>query len=639
MKLQNIHGFSNIDAYVQHKLSVYGGKEKTFETLFELMFDETDNIMVETTDGYRVSKVTYGAFKQNILAKVPGVAAAFAQVEPGSMIGLYMANSSAWLEMFWAILAAGYSPLLMNTRLADGVLNGILAEYHVQGVISDGKRFSALTVLADQLPETGELMPARPFGKEVLFMSSGTTDHVKLCAYTGENFYYQICASADIIADCPDIKRHYQGELKQLVLLPLCHVFGFIAVYLWFGFFARTFVFPRDLNPVTIQRTVKKHKVTHIFAVPMVWDGVAKAARAKIRTRGEKTYRRFCRVSNLVNALGHWGDPLAKRLLKEVREGLFGDSILFMISGGSQISQSTLSFFNGIGYHLANGYGMTEIGITSVETARSKKLLNSGSIGAPFGNTEYALDADGKLLVRGRTRASRILCDGEQILAEEGQWFITGDMMRCKKGRYYAQGRADDLIICQDGENLNPVLAEAALKVAGVDQLCVFVQQDNTPALIASAPGCYSQARLEQLDAALSAALVDAKLDKVIRRVYITHEALLAPGEFKLSRKKLAQRIQDGQLSVIDPKRPEAHRQELLEGVEKDLRNCFAQVLNKDPETIGKDSHFFRDLEGTSLDYYTLLGMIQTKFGVQVENNEGMHLATVSEFAAYLQNK
>ncbi len=640
MKLRNIHGFANIDQYVRYKLSAYSDEEKNFESLFRFMFDETDNVMIETTDGYRIHKMTYGACRENILAVVPTVAHAFSHLPSGEIVGLYMANCPEWFILFWAILAAGYRPLLMNTRLPDEVLENLLQEYEVKGVISDGKSFSVKTVLKEEaLVPSHEVLPPRAFGREVLFMSSGTSSHVKLCAYTGENFYYQICDSANIVASCPAIKRHYEGELKHLMLLPLCHVFGFIAVYLWFGFFARTFVFPRDLNPATIQRTVKKHKVTHIFAVPMVWEAVAKAATIKIQARGEKTYSRFQHVTKLVNALGASGDFVAKRFLSEVREGLFGESITCLISGGSEISQGTLRFFNGIGYPLANGYGMTEIGITSVETSRKRSILNSGSIGAPFGYTEYALDENGGLLVRGKTRASRILCDGQEQVAQEEPWFATGDMMRCQNGRYFAEGRADDLIICENGENLNPHLAETALRVEGIDKLCVFAEADKGVAVLASVPGCYAEAKLLALHKALVEALAAAKLDKVIHRLYFTNESLLGVGEFKLSRKKIALRIRDGHLRVFDPTHLEHYSDAFWEGMEADLRACFAEVLGKEPSQIGRDSHFFRDLEGTSIDYYALLGAIKTKFGVEIVNDDALHLATIREFAAYLQTR
>lgn len=640
MKLTNIHGFADIDEYVAYKLAAYGARDKNFETLFELMFDEGDNIMFETTDGYRIRKTTYGAFKKRILSVVPTVASAFSELPLGSTVGLYMQNSPEWLLAFWSILAAGYRVLLLNTRLADDVLNAILTEYSVGGVISDSKTFAVRTLSANELlvPSDALLSP-RPFGKEVLFMSSGTSSRVKLSAYTGENFYYQLCDSANIITTCPDIKRHYKGELKQLVLLPLCHVFGFIAVYLWFGFFSRTFVFPRDLDPTTIQRTVKKHKVTHIFAVPMVWEAVAKAAIAKIRARGERTYARFLRVTRLVNTLGGAGDLVARKLLSEVREGLFGDSILFLISGGSDISRSALEFFNGIGYHLANGYGMTEIGITSVEKSSSKRILNSGSIGAPFGYTEYKLDEKGYLLVRGKTRASRILVGGEERLAEEDEWFSTGDMMRLENGRYYSEGRADDLIICEDGENINPKLCEGILAVDGVDRLCIFQKEDKSVALLASIPGVYGKERLSALYRKLLSAITDAKLDRVIRSVLFTNEGLLGAGEFKLSRKKTAYRVREGLIRTFDPSSIGENADELFSRLENEIREAFAETLGKAPEEIGKDSHFFRDLGGTSMDYFVLLGTLRDRLGVEAVSGDTLRLATVSELAAYLQNQ
>ena len=640
MKLRNVRGFDNIDDYVKYKLDVYSKKEKTFFTLFELMFDERDNVMVETTDGYRIHKVTYGEFKNRILKAVSSVKRVFAEAPAGAMIGLYMSNRPEWLVCFWAILASGYRPLLMNTRLSDDVLNGILLQYGVKGVISDGNIFDVKTVLTEEaLASADEEIAPSEFGSEIYFMSSGTSGKVKLCGYTGENFYYQICDSVNIISTCTDIKRHYNGELKQLMLLPLCHVFGFIAVYLWFGFFSRTFVFPKDLNPSTIQRTVKKHEVTHIFAVPMVWDAVAKAAKNKIKARGIKTYNRFKRITKLVNSTGKAGDFIAKRLLSEVRDGLFGNSITFMISGGSEISNATLSFFNGIGYHLANGYGMTEIGIVSVEKSKNRRILNSGSVGAPFGYTKHCIDENGILLIGGKTRATRILVDGEVTSTLDDEWFSTGDMMRFENGRYFASGRVDDMIICENGENLAPQLAEKELAVEYVERACVFKDVEDRVAVVVSVPGCYAEDRLKSVHTELLKAIASAKLDRVIGKIYFTNEPLLASGEIKLSRKHLAQRIAEGTLQTFDPSAVRDYSEVLSEGLEREICDCFAEVLGKDSREIGKDSRFFQDLGGTSIDYHILLGKIREKFGTEILDSGNGNISTVSEFAAYIQQK
>ncbi len=637
MKLTNIHGFRTIDDYVKYKLEKYSGKEKSFESLFELMFDETDNVMTEISDGYRITKTTYGQFKQKVTSIVPTLVRLFSDVPAGEMIGLYMANCPEWLQIFWGILAAGYSPLLLNTRLSDEVIEETLKTHAVRCVVSDGKRFGVKTVMKEEAAAaSAEEYSPRPFGKEVIFMSSGTTSKVKLCAYTGENFYYQICDSARIIEQCPKIKAHCEGELKQLVLLPFCHVFGFIAVYLWFGFFQRTFVFPRDLNPETIQRTVKKHKVTHIFAVPMVWEAVHKAAMRKIRERGDATLRRFTAVSRTVNRLGAAGDFLAKRLLSEVREGLFGDSIRFLITGGSHIKTETLAFFNGIGYHLVNGYGMTEIGITSVEKTSKKKIANTASIGAPFGYTEYSIDGSGTLLVRGKTRASRIMQGASVTVTDYDAWFCTGDIMRCEGGRYYFDGRADDLIVGEDGENLNPILAERELQTRGADGICLYSGKDGVTLLV-SVPGIFSDAKLKAVYAALEERIAASKLNAAIKKIFFTHESLLRPGEFKLNRHRLAERVDLGEVRTFDPRAIDEHIAALSEGIEKELASCFAEALGKEASAISAEDDFFRDLDGTSLDYFTLLGIVKSRLGVDLVTTGGTKLSTVKAFADHIK--
>ena len=639
MKLNNIHGYETIEEYVKYKLSMYEGEKKNFESLFRYMFDETENVMAEISDGYRIKRITYGAYRDKIIATAPQLKEKLADIPHDSIVGLYMSNSVEWIGIFWCILMCGCRPLLMNTRLPDDVLEGILKEYSVAAVISDGKTFSVPTYSNEILSESRELAPLEcDFGTEVIFMSSGTTSNVKLCAYNGENFYYQVLDSINILKTCPAIGRHYKGQLKHLTLLPFYHVFGFMAVYLWFGFFSRTFVFPRDLTPSTIQSTVKKHEVTHIFAVPMVWERVYRAATQKIKGKGERTYKKFKRATAIVNSLGSLGDAFAKSALREVRDGLFGDSIQFLISGGSGIDPEVISFYNGIGYHLANGYGMTEVGITSVEKSNSKKMLNSASIGTPFGNTEYKVDADGRLYIKTKTRAARIISGGVEAVTNYDEWFSTNDMASVRSGRYYPEGRADDLIVGEDGENLNPVLAESQVRVNGVEAVAVVPGKRGEPVLVASIPCCFSGNRLRRIYDDIRACLKRAKLEGAVRRILFTNESLVEEGEFKVSRRRLAAKINGGGTSFFEPRGIDEHVETVSSNLEATIRDAFAEALGKEPESISTTADFFSDLDGTSIDYFTLVGIIRSRFGIEVMNAEGERLSTVKDFWSYIKN-
>ena len=638
MKLKNIGGFDTIDRFVAYKIEEYRKQEKTLETLFEFMFSESDNVMAEITDGYRIKKTTYGQFKADILGAAPSLASELSDVPQGSMVGLYLSNSMDWIRIFWEIVVCGYRPLLMNMSLSDSVLEDIIRDHAVGAVISDGKQFSVKNISAKQaLAPSNESMTPRPFGNEVLFMSSGTTEKVKLCAYNGENFFYQICDSANIIKQCPQMKRHYKGELKQLTLLPFYHVFGFIAVYLWFGFFSRTFVFLKDLTPATIQNTVKKHEVTHIFAVPMVWDKVYRAAHKQIRARGDKTYKKFTRAIKLSNGLGCLGETFAKSALREVRDSLFGDSIQFLISGGGALDASVFEFYNGIGYHFANGYGMTEIGITSVEKSGKQSVLNTASVGAPFGYTEYRRDEGGELLVKGKTRAARIMQGKNVTVTNYDEWFHTGDLVSICNARYYHEGRMDDLVIGAGGENLNPTLLEPLIKVPNCDAVCLIAGADREPVLIVSVQGCFSGARLEGVFAALDGALKDANLDKVIKTVFVTSDALMETGEIKISRHKVRKKYLAGKLRHIERQRVSEHIESVTSELQSEIIACFADALEREANEIDVDAHFFRDLEGSSLDYFMLLELLKNKYAVEITESAKQSLFTPRDFCEYVK--
>lgn len=640
MKLTNVGEFNNIYDFVNNKVELYKSREKNMETLFEFMFSEQDNIMAEMSDGYRIKKLSYGQVKAEIFAATPTLADILSDIPLGSMIGIYMSNSISWIKVLWTILACGYSPLLINTSLPDKVIEDILQTQGVGAVISDGKTFDVLTVsFEDALRPSDKTLSPRPFGSEIIFMSSGTSENVKLCAYNGENFFYQICDSYNIIKQCPAIATHYKGELKQLTLLPFYHVFGFIAVYLWFGFFSRTFVFLKDLNPVTIQNTIKKHEVTHFFAVPSVFERVHTAALSKIQARGDAAYKKFKRGIRISNSAGPLHDKFARSMLKEVREGLFGDSVSFLISGGGAIKPETLNFFNGIGYHLTNGYGMTELGITSFDKSASPKQLSKASIGSSFGYTEYKIDEGGQLLVRGKTRAARIITNGASVASSYDEWFETKDLVRLDGGCFYHLGRADDLVIGSSGENLNPTLIEPLLAVENCSGVCLIGDSDGSPIIIASVQNCFSLSRLNDITSSLEEALKAAKLDKAIKKIVLTSDPLMEAGDFKISRKKIKSKYLSGKFTVIEREKAEEHINSAVSELERELIELIAKALEKDPDKIGASDHFFHDLEGTSLDYFLLLDLVRSKYAIEINDSVSESLCSAKDFCDFIKSK
>ena len=636
MLKDTLGGLPDIKSYVNHKLSLFAASDKTMRALFSLMFSESDNVMSEYADGYRIFKTTYGESYASVKKRTAKLSALLDGAERGSIVGLSLDNSLDWIELFWSILHAGYRPLLMNTRLDTATLNKVFADYDVKAVISAEKGYSVKTLTPSDIDgaETDKTADESVFADEVFLMSSNTSSRLKICGYTGEQFYYQIKDSSEIIKHSKSAQKHYKGNLKLLAFLPLYHIFGLVAVYIWFCFFSRTLVFLKNYAPQTILGTVRKHEVTHIFAVPVLWEKIYASAIAKIKERGDKTYRKFLRGMKLVSV------PVIGRLIKrfafrQIRENIFGESVCFMINGGGYISENAMRFMNGIGYFLTNGYGMTETGITSVELSERAEQRNMRSVGKPFGALEYRINEDGELLVRGKSLSHKIMCEGVTTVRNDDEWFNTHDLFTVKNGKYYINGRKDDLIVCANGENLNPDITEPKLAVDGITGLCLTGEGE---AILIAQIGKYTDENsFGRIQQRLNAKIDSLGLAPLINRIIYTDTPLRGENEFKTARKKILQRLREGKLNIIDHDNiREKCDEETAELMEK-VRATFAESLGKEPADIGYDSHYFFDLGGSSLDYFTMVTEIQSEFGISFPSSAHSSASTVREVSEYIK--
>lgn len=620
----------NIDKYVNEKIQALSQTDKTFKDIYTLMFRDKDFVMFERLKGGRIERTTYGECQVGVERLAGVLGEKLAGFQKGGFVGLYAGSSMVWVQAFWAILHCGFKPLLLNTRIDYARLCDTLAPYEVAAVISDGQTFSMPTLLLSELMKeadgyTGESPDA--WADEIVVMSSGTSLTAKLCAYKGENFYYQLVDSANIIRESKDIKRHYEGAIKQLVFLPLYHIFGLAAMFMWFAFFSRTFVELKDQNPETILYTIRKHKVTHIFAVPLFWNVVYRMFRAELKKQGEKTVKKYNKAMALVQKTG--SRFLSKLLFKSVREKIFGESICFLISGGSVISKDVLSFFNGIGYHLANGYGMSEVGITSVELSSKKKLLSDGSVGKPFTHVQYRIDDKGELLVKGKSTAAYIYTDGVKEELKD-RWFSTRDKAVEENGRYFIQGRADDVMIGADGENINPEWMEKQIRLNGSENHALTTV-NGVATLLVQVKRFISVAKLDDLRTQARAELARLGLGGAVQAVQFTKDPLLGANDFKLDRRRLKT------LTLVDEEVAAGNAAQTDEVADK-VRECFARALGIKAEDIADEAHFFFDLKGNSLDYFSLLSTIQTEFSVSCPREGDECLYTVSQFAGFISS-
>ncbi len=615
------------------------------KTIFQIMFRLKDSILCETNNGYRIQTLTYGEVYDRICSTANALYAKLGAAH--NYIALEMENSPDWIVAFWAILMSGNKPYLVNTRYPVHLSNAILDTLQVKYILClKDSNLAGEAVALSSLSGEYPAVPESEFENELAFSSSATSMNEVICFYTGQQITAQILNFQQIVKESPRIATHYKGQLKQLAFLPFYHVFGLFAVYFWFTFFGRTLVFLQNMSADTILKTCRRHHVTHIFAVPALWHTIEKQVWAEVSKQGPKKEAQlrsalgfFTKLQNLCPTAGA---ELSKFFLRQVTDKLFGRSIMFCVSGGSYLRDSAMELLNGIGYSLHNGYGMSEIGITSVELRRRPKDRNLNSIGHPFASVEYRLNADGILQVRGSSLCVKKLVNKEPIRLDG--WFDTEDRMECKDGHYYILGRRSDTVIGENGENINPDVIEKAFLLSDAQRFCVLGlpgQNGEELSLVVQLGPYTTQERLSRIKEEIYRINDTFPISIAVKNFYFTHDDLSPASAIKVSRAQLVKKIESGEVHLMTfsqytaSQAADGDRSPLIQAVQ----TIIAQVLELDAADIRDDSHIFHDLGATSIQYFSILTALAQHFSITDYESSDTYCYTPKEICEYLERK
>ena len=644
----------NIPLYIKQKFSELHRSNQTLESVFNIIHNQDERIFSEYYEAFTIRNVTYHEFKSYVkkcaqYLRNQGISGNH------QYIGLMMDNSLNWVAMFWAILMIGGKPVLLNKKLPLSFNVDIIKLLQIEKTICDVKyknTFPGALYFDNQNKIIKEIANLHEIEKEewedeLVLSTTATTLNYKICVYRGADIYAAIMNAKCVLKRSKIVKEHYEERLKLLAFLPFYHIFGLMADYFWFSIFGRTFVFLKDYSSETILSTIKRHKITHVFGVPLLWNTIAKELKKKIDSLPEKDRKRankgmkFC--YNLQNIFPNYGRRVARKLLKPIQSQLFGDSIKFCITGGGSIPKETLYLINAIGYPLSNGYGSTEMGITSVELRSRPKYRVLGTVGMPLDSVTYKIEND-ELLIKGTSICSKIIHkDGREELINKDEWYHTEDNFAVDKhGYYYALGRNDDVYVGANGEKINPDEIEKHVLLTSVVRYCFTTYHGELSLILQLSKQNYT-VKAENINNEVKKCLqlVKEKGFK-IERVLYTFDDIASKEAIKVSRKVLDRLIENGSVKLEDfssfSSLVETNKEELDNEITNRIKKVFAEVLGTNPKDIDEESDFFLELGGTSLDYMSLLLKMEQEFETTITFKE-KSFSTVKEFYDYLISK
>ena len=572
------------------------------------------------------------------------------KADENSRVILKMSNSPSWGEVFWAILMSGFVPILIDAKLPRENAENLAKQSKAVAIISDDNHeYSIDKIRTDNILQSSSNNEVKSkWANEVIFSSSGTTGDAKLMIFNGENFVHQICSSLDMGKESTDIMYSKKcGKIKILAMIPFHHIFGFVAVFLWYTFYGKILVFPKSNTPSDLLQVCQKVGISHVYSVPLFWDSLALSATRKFAMQSEDKQALLNKMIkfNLKEIdnkeAGFAASPLVNN---KVKANILGKEVKYCISGGGYLSSDTLRTINGLGYPLYNGYGMTEIGVTSVELSKDVKVRLCGRIGHPLHNVEYMINNENELLVKSPTIHIREIIAGEEKPTKlDNGYFHTGDIVAKEEDGYLIKGRMKDVIINANGENIFPDELEIYFRgLPFVNNLCVLgvVSKDKALhediVLVLEIDDKASEEALKDLEKSIKEIKLphDAKIDQI----YLAKNRLPLANNMKVKRFVIKKEIENGsnKFVLINAKKVSTKTrkfsEETLKTILPQVRQLFSKVLILPTFKIDDEDHWINDLGGDSMNYVEVVQEIDRVFNIEIAEEKYGQLTCVNDF-------
>jgi len=612
---------------------------KTLKDVYNIMFSHRDLIAYERLVDFEIDAVTYKAHDLEIKAFAAYLKHTYPDLA-GRYIAVDLPNVPGFLIAFWGILMSGNKPYLVNSFYPPELRISLLKRLDVRLVITGAADYSGFAVVnIDTFDKKCPQITDEFWQNEFALSSALTGLEAKICVFDGDAVVNQILNIKEILRKNSWPRNDYQKRIKVAMILPLFHIFGIMAAYFWYAFFGRTMVFFKDNSPETIRGTINRHKVTHIFAPPILFHKLYKGIISGISQESEKLRNKFQGGVKLAFALQNifpsLGVKISKILFREVLAASFGPSPMLMISGGAYIDAEALKIINCIGYPLFNGYGTTETAISGVNLAKKIGLRTDGSIGNPLKNASYTFDGDGTLIVSGNSICKRIIT----LKGEESGFssIKTNDLVKIINGRYFISGRKNDLYIGENGENISPDAIQNELKIKNANRFCILELNGRLSLVLE-----YNE-RLPNTIIVNEIEYIKNSLAKItyghnVSGIFVTHQPIANPNAIKVSRALLRHKIAEGEIVLQDCKKLNEIVQKNNEADDATMtliKEAFISAADTGAE-VESASDFFTDLGGDSMGYFSLICEIESMFNIRINLEKSPNLRTPECFYKYI---
>jgi len=402
-------------------------------------------------------------------------------IKHGHRVMLFSHNAPEWGMTYFGVLKAGATCIPVDPESTTEEVVNFARAGEASGIVISDRLKEERSALPEQLKAAGldevkiwtfdqvfelvaediekervALLPPRVTAQSVasLIFTSGTTGRPKGVMLSHRNLTSMVSMLSSVFEmDTSD------GVLS---VLPLHHTFEFSTGFLTPLSRGAQITYLPELTSEHLAKAIKNGHVTGMVGVPALWELLHRRIKSRLHDRGKLV----AEGTDLLIKFNAWlrdETPLnfGQLLFYPIHEGM-GGRIRYFISGGSALNEKVQRDFQGLGFTILEGYGLTEASPVLTVTRPENRML-AGTVGKSLPGVEIRIaepDASGvgEVIARGPNVMVGYFGNEEatkQTLID--RWLYTGDLGRLDDdGNLYLVGRSKDIIVDTNGKNVYP---------------------------------------------------------------------------------------------------------------------------------------------------------------------------------------
>jgi len=399
-------------------------------------------------------------------------------VKKGDRVILIGFNSPYWVAAFFGIQLRGAIAVPLSPESNPEFIKKIIAQTKAKIVFKDplvrAERITSATLTITDVPKpslhTFTLNTAEQSKDDIaeIVYTSGTTGDPKGVILTHNNILSNLRSARKAVP--------VNEQAHFISILPLFHMFEQLANLLVPLTVGAQVSYVASLNPNHLKWIFQDDHINRMLVVPEFLRVMYLRITEKAEEKGSlKTLELLLRISPFIPFMA-----LRRILFWKVHKSI-GWNMHTIISGGAALDQKVGMFWEALGIHVLQAYGLTETSPALCANRYQGRKVES--VGKALEGVSLKIAEDGEILAKGANVFSGYWNNEEktkEVFTKDG-WFKTGDIGFFDKNKdLYIKGRKKFMIVLSSGENVYAEDIESELnKEPGISDSTIIGLKKN----------------------------------------------------------------------------------------------------------------------------------------------------------------